>query len=277
MANKIELDSVESGYGLSKINDNFQKIEDELNNRVLYRDNTNGAPNAMDNPLDMNGERIYNLPRPTSASEPLRLIDAAEIAAGGEFPINLTISSSGTGESLVNNPSGEIRSIKGVGEVTTTIVGGTVEISTTAQNNTATNLGTGTGVYASKDGSSLRFKSLKAGTNVTLSDNGSEITIASTGTTGGTGETNTASNVGTGSGLFKTKNGVDLQFKTIKAGTNVTLTSGTDDITISALGGGGGGTLDGFADITDFGAVADFVPGAGGTGTGTANECYCHW
>lgn len=271
MTNKIELDSVESGYGLSKINDNFQKIEDELNNRVLYRDNTDGAPNAMDNPLDMNGERIYNLPRPSSASEPLRLIDAAEIAAGGEFPINLTISSSGTGESLVNDPAGVVRSIEGVGLVTTTVVGGTVEISTTAQNNTATNLGTGTGVYASKDGASLRFKSLKAGTNVTLSDNGSEITIASTGTTGGTGEANTASNVGTGSGLFKTKSGVDLQFKSIKAGTNVTITPGTDDVTISASGGGGG-TWDGFADITDFGAVADFVPAAGGTGTGTAND-----
>lgn len=271
MTNKIELDSVESGYGLSKINDNFQKIEDELNNRVLYRDNTNGAPNAMDNPLDMNGERIYNLPRPSSASEPLRLIDAAEIAAGGEFPINLTISSSGTGESLVNDPAGVVRSIEGVGLITTTVVGGTVEISTTAQNNTATNLGTGTGVYASKDGSSLRFKSLKAGTNITLSENGSEITIASAGGTGA-GEANTASNVGTGSGVFKTKSGVDLQFKSLKAGTNVILTSGTDDITISASGGGGGGTWDGFADVTDFGAVSDFVSGPAGTGSGTAND-----
>lgn len=270
MTNKIELDSVESGYGLSKINDNFQKIEDELNNKVLYRDNVNGSPNEMSNSLDMNGERIYNLPRPTSASEPLRLIDAAEIAAGGEFPINLTISSAGTGESLVKDPSGIIRSIEGTGSVTAFINGDVVEINSTAQNNTASNLGAGAGVYANKLDSDLRFKSIKAGTNVTVSDNGSEITIASTGGTGGTGEANTASNVGTGNGLFKTKSGVDLQFKSLKAGTNVTLTPGTDDITISAAGGGGG-TFTGYADITDYGAVADFVPGAGSTGTGTDN------
>jgi hypothetical protein len=58
----------------------------------------------------------------------------------------------------------------------------------------------------------------------------------------GMGESNTASNIGSGSGIFQAKNGVDLRFRSILAGTNVTVTEGDSEITISAAGGGGGGT-----------------------------------
>ena len=61
-------------------------------------------------------------------------------------------------------------------------------------------------------------------------------------TGGGGGEANTASNAGaSGEGVFKQKTGVDLEFKKLIAGTNVTLTPSTDGITIAAAGGGGGG------------------------------------
>lgn len=52
----------------------------------------------------------------------------------------------------------------------------------------------------------------------------------------GSGETNTASNVGTsGVGVFARKNGVDLEFKKIKSGTGISVVAtGNDEIEISA-------------------------------------------
>jgi len=50
---------------------------------------------------------------------------------------------------------------------------------------------------------------------------------------GGGGEINTASNLGTGEDVFFQKTGVDLEFKSLVAGTNVTLTSDDDEITIT--------------------------------------------
>jgi len=47
------------------------------------------------------------------------------------------------------------------------------------------------------------------------------------------GETNTASNVGTGNQLFKQKTGVDLEFKTLVSGDNVTMATGVNSITIT--------------------------------------------
>lgn len=76
---KIVLPPVTGNNNTSRINDNFQLIANALDENVLYRDNIPGEPNEMESPLDMNGQRIYNLPRPYLGHEPARLQDIREI------------------------------------------------------------------------------------------------------------------------------------------------------------------------------------------------------
>ena len=51
---------------------------------------------------------------------------------------------------------------------------------------------------------------------------------------GGGGETNTASNVGGGSGVFKNKTGVNLNFRSLLAGPGVSISQGVNTLTISS-------------------------------------------
>lgn len=80
---KIVLDTVTGGYDLSVINTNFDKIETELQNKVLYRDNPVGEPNTLQTDVDANTKRIFNLPVPTLSSEAARLQDVQNAVAGG--------------------------------------------------------------------------------------------------------------------------------------------------------------------------------------------------
>jgi hypothetical protein len=51
---------------------------------------------------------------------------------------------------------------------------------------------------------------------------------------GGSGEANNASNIGAGEGVFAQKNGVDLEFKSLLEGANVTISADSDEITIAS-------------------------------------------
>ena len=59
---KLSLDTVVSGFqAVTTLNNNFDSIEAEFQNKVLYRDNPTGESNSMQNNLDMNGYNILNV------------------------------------------------------------------------------------------------------------------------------------------------------------------------------------------------------------------------
>lgn len=58
---------------------------------------------------------------------------------------------------------------------------------------------------------------------------------------GGSGEVDSASNVGTGAEIFKQLSSGNLEFRTLTAGSNVTITENTNTITIESTGGSGSG------------------------------------
>ena len=70
----------------------------------------------------------------------------------------------------------------------------------------------------------------------------------STVSSGGDGEVNTASNIGAGEGVFAQKTSEDLEFKSLVAGTNVTLSSNGTEITINSTASGG---------VSDFESLTD--------------------
>jgi hypothetical protein len=95
---KLTISDVSSGYiSVAALNDNFSKIEDAIEN-TLSRDGT--APNQMDAPIDMNGQRVYNLGRAISNTDALSLAQLLEyVDAGtvidGVVPVTWSFTSTG--------------------------------------------------------------------------------------------------------------------------------------------------------------------------------------
>ena len=86
----------------------------------------------------------------------------------------------------------------------------------------------------------LTIGTLGTGTSVTNLGIDTSGNVVS-GTTGGSGEVNTASNLGGGTGLFAQKNGVDLEFKSLTStGGTVTITNNSTTVNIESAGGGTG-------------------------------------
>ncbi len=69
---KVTLSSILAGFAsITKLNSNFQAIQAEFNDKVLYRDNPDGEDNQMENTLDMNSNQIINIPDATLDHEPV--------------------------------------------------------------------------------------------------------------------------------------------------------------------------------------------------------------
>ena len=73
---KITIPDIASQFASQEaLNARFTQVENELNDKVLYRDNPDGEPNAMVQELDMNSKRIINLPEPIHPNDAARLQD----------------------------------------------------------------------------------------------------------------------------------------------------------------------------------------------------------
>lgn len=122
--------------------------------------------------------------------------------------------------------------VQDMGITRTTLGGGTKGITRIR----GKNLGDGEEIFDSvTDKSTINFKTLEAGDNITLASTSNTVRIAAN-LPSGSGEANTAVNVGTGEGLFRDKIGVNLNFKSLKAGNNINLLSSVDEILISLTG-----------------------------------------
>lgn len=95
--------------------------------------------------------------------------------------------------------------------------------------------GSGLGWFSSRYNATMNYlKSLSCGTNLTCTSNSTVISISAS----GTGESNTMSNIGTGTGeIYKQKTGVNFEVRTLLAGTGITIVTNPNDITISSSGG----------------------------------------
>lgn len=145
------------------------------------------------------------------------------------------------GESIVSGAQ-EFRTIRGGNNVSvtqnTSDIKIDVDLSVVGEINTASNVGTGNQVFKQKSGYDLQFRTITGSGGINVTQGADSIDIDGSGISGGSGEVNTASNVGTGDGVFKQKVGYDLQFKKLRGGSNVTLVVGADDIEINAATSG---------------------------------------
>lgn len=176
--------------------------------------------------------------------------DAVAWAGVTDKPVFSTVATTGDYNDLLNAPtlsdvalSGDYADLIGSPALATVATSGSyndlTDTPAVGETTTASNIGVaGEGVFVQKVGSDLQFKTVKAGTNISVTTTvNNEIEINATGTA--TGEANTASNLGDGEGVFAQKSGVDLQFKSLVAGNNVTLSSTGTEVTISSTTSGG--------------------------------------
>lgn len=101
---KLTLNSILSGFlSVAKMSQNFTDIENEFQDKVLYRNNPTGEPNQMENTLDMNSNRIINLTGPVNDSEPARWVDVKNGVSTVDEPI--PSQTGNAGKALITNGS----------------------------------------------------------------------------------------------------------------------------------------------------------------------------
>ena len=80
----LDLTTISSGFSMSKINSNFELIEDKINDEMLKRVVDSEDDNSMSTNIDMNSNKIVNLEAATISSDAPNLgqvLDMNEITA----------------------------------------------------------------------------------------------------------------------------------------------------------------------------------------------------
>lgn len=98
---------IDATTSATTINNNSAAIETAMEN-TLSRDGT--SPNTMSSSLDMNSNRVLNLPAPVADSEPARYIDVLDVALG-TFATPLSVPNGGTGTTTSTGTGSTVRSI----------------------------------------------------------------------------------------------------------------------------------------------------------------------
>lgn len=269
---KITLSPIVNITNVAAINSNFEKIASEINNKMFSR-NPEGEPNVLDTNIDLNGNKLLNVPKPTSPTDLVRLQDlddSVEVDLSGKQDVLI----SGTNIKTVNN-----QSLLGSGNID--ISGSVSNDHSLALNRTLPDqhpISAITGLQTSLDGKAAvahshaisdvtnlqatldgkantshthaisdvtglstalsgKQDTLVSGTNIKTVNGNSLVGSGDVSIT--TGESNTASNLGAGTGVFASKVGVDLRFKSLVAGTNVTLSNDANTVTINSTASGG--------------------------------------
>lgn len=104
----------------ANINSNSATLTTAMDN-TLSRDGT--QPNSMNANLDMNSNRILNLPAPVSNLEPARLVDLETLTGAGTITVNPVPTGGTTGQALIKNSNANFDT--GWGSVSGIPVGGT--------------------------------------------------------------------------------------------------------------------------------------------------------
>lgn len=197
------------GNILEKLNENFNTIDfktalgvtrppDFPSNPSLYDAIIKGPPNDADTSIYFwDGTQWQELQAVTGmygfdvTNDTPIIFDGTEWVRFQDYAPNIEAANIGTGEQIfkgMNQNEIELRTLTGTAPITVTTTGDNINISSSAVTDgsqinptDATNLN----VFSAKIGSELAFKSLRAGSNVTLTDNAGYIEIASTGGGGG--------------------------------------------------------------------------------------------
>lgn len=234
------------------INSNSAIIETASDN-TLSRDGT--SPNTMQAPIDMNSNRILNLPAPLNGSEPIRLSDANILNGGGTiatFPTGGT-----TNQALIKASNANFDTTWGN---TITSVGLALPADFTITGSPVTTSGTLTGAWATPPtgtGAVVRATSPTLVTPIAA--------IISGGTVAGSSVT-----------LQSTNNGVPSGDATNLYGSTVTLGNATNNpSTINLNGASGGGVtvniaaagngLNALNVYNNVGSKQSWIPGGGNT------------